>query len=99
MRSPPMRTLRSPLPASNSRAEHFGQAPSRETIWLSRAERDYVDGTLDRELIDYADTPETLRYREEMATINTALRGADMRMLPDGGPARSNRATGASQEL
>jgi hypothetical protein len=67
------------------RAEHFGHAPGRETIWLSRAERDYVDGTLDRELIDYADTPETLRYREEMATINTALRSADTRMLPDGG--------------
>ena len=67
------------------RAEHFAQAPGRETIWLSRAERDYVDGTLDRELIDYADTPETLRYREEMATINAALRGANMRMVPDGG--------------
>ncbi len=66
--------------------EHFAQAPGRETIWLSRAERDHVDGTLDRELIDYADTPETLRYREEMATINAALRGADMRMLPDGEP-------------
>ncbi len=69
------------------RAEQFGLAEGRETIWLSRAERDYVDGTLDRELIDYADTPETLRYREEMVTINAALRGADMRMLPhDGGP-------------
>ncbi len=66
--------------------EHFAHAPGRETIGLSRAERDYVDGTLDRELIDYADTPETLRYREEMTTINAALRGADMRMLPDSGP-------------
>lgn len=68
------------------RPDDFEQTPGRETIWLSRAERDFVDGTIDRELIDYVDTPETSRYREEMATINAALRGADVGMLPDGGP-------------
>ena len=69
------------------RPEHFEQAPGRETIWLAEVTgRDYVAGTVQRELIDYADTPETQRYRDEMATINEALRKADMRMLPDGGP-------------
>ena len=68
------------------RPDHFGQAEGRETIWLTKAgDRDYVAGTASRELIDYADTPETKRLRAEMATINEALRGAEMQMLPDGG--------------
>ena len=69
------------------RPEHFEQAPGRETVSLAQVtSRDYVVGTVQRELIDYADTPETKRYREEMATIDEALRKADMRVLPDGGP-------------
>lgn len=31
-------------------------------------------------LVDYADTPETIAMREEMATINAALRQADLRL-------------------
>lgn len=69
------------------RAEDFEQAPGRETIWLTKVTaRDYVADTVERELIDYAETPETVRYREEMATINEALRKADMLMLSDGNP-------------
>lgn len=68
------------------RPEHFGQAEGRETISLSRSARDYVAGTVERETLDYVDTPETIRYRAEMATINAAIRKADLRMVADGGP-------------
>lgn len=68
------------------RPEHFGQAEGRETIWLARTQRDYVDNSTEREEIDYADTPETERYRAEMQTINSALRNADIRMEPSEGP-------------
>ncbi len=58
----------------------------RETIYLGRTERDYVDGTVTREPIDYADTSETVQYRAEMTTINAFFAKADLRMEPDGGP-------------
>lgn len=66
---------------------HFKQAEGpRETIYLSRTERDYIDDTTTRELIDYVDTPETNRYRAEMERINAYLAKANLRMEPDGGP-------------
>jgi hypothetical protein len=68
------------------RPEHFGQAEGRETISLSRSARDYVAGTVEREVLDYTDTPVTNRYRAEMASINAAIRKADLRMVPDEGP-------------
>jgi hypothetical protein len=67
--------------------QNFAQAEGhRETIYLTRTERDYVEGTTDRELIDYRDTSETLRYRAETDSINGFLARADLRMEPDGGP-------------
>ena len=66
--------------------QHFAQAEGRETICLSRTERDYVEGTATREWIDYEDTSETRRYRAEMATINAFLAKADLAMAPDGSP-------------
>ncbi len=66
--------------------EHFEQAPGREVICLARTERDFVDGTTTRELIDYRDTQQTTRYRGEVETINRFLASADLGMAPDGGP-------------
>jgi hypothetical protein len=67
--------------------EHFGEVKEpRESIVLSKTERNYVDGTVSREPIDYADTVESRRYRAEMQRINTSLAEADLRMEPDGGP-------------
>lgn len=66
--------------------EHFAQAEGQEAIWLSRTERDFIGKTIEREKINYADTPETAHYRAEMETINAALARADLHMEPDGGP-------------
>jgi hypothetical protein len=66
--------------------QHFALVEGRETIYLSQTVRDYIDGTVTREPIDYADTPETNRYRAEMAKINAFLAKADLSMEPDGGP-------------
>jgi hypothetical protein len=70
----------------NFRPEHFAVAEGRETIWLSRTTRDYVEGTEERELIDYRDTDETRRYRGEMERINAALQESKLAFEPDGGP-------------
>lgn len=48
-------------------------AKGRETIRLSRVTKDYANGISDRELIDYADTDETRRFRSEMNIINAGL--------------------------
>jgi hypothetical protein len=64
--------------------EHFKLVEGGETIRLSRVtKRDYVTDERHRELIDYAETPETKRYREELGRINRMLANADMRMEPD----------------
>jgi hypothetical protein len=61
--------------------QHFLQAEGhRETIILARTERDYIDGTVSRELIDYEDTADTLRYRAEMERLNAFIAQADIRM-------------------
>jgi hypothetical protein len=60
----------------------FSYAEGYETIWLSKVAHDYIDGTIDREWIDYKDTPETIRYRAEMGRINAFLAEADVRMEP-----------------
>jgi hypothetical protein len=44
----------------------FARATGEETIRLSRSEWDYPAGTKHREWIDYRDTAETRRYREEI---------------------------------
>jgi hypothetical protein len=64
---------------------HFAYAEGFETIWLSKLERDYIGGTIEREWIDYKDTPQTIGYRAEMSRINAFLIKADLRMEPDGG--------------
>jgi hypothetical protein len=68
------------------RGDHFGEVPGRETIWLSRTSHDYVEDTKTLELIDYSETAETTRLREEMAVINAALASADLAIEADSGP-------------
>ncbi|OCC01701.1 hypothetical protein BA190_27455 [Labrys sp. WJW] len=58
--------------------ENFARQPGAETIRLSRTTRDYVADTRDIEPIEYDDTPETLRYREEMGRINAYLAAASI---------------------
>ncbi len=57
---------------------HFAQVPGRETIYLGRVERDFAGREESRELIDYADTDETHRYRAEMVTINAFLASSEI---------------------
>lgn len=67
--------------------DHFTTAGGQETIWLSRSTgRDYVASERHRELIDYTETEETTRYRQEVTKLNDMLARADLRMEPDGGP-------------
>ncbi|TXM93101.1 hypothetical protein [Methylobacterium sp. WL116] len=57
---------------------HFSQEPGRETIYLGKVERDFAGREESRELIDYADTDETHRYRSEMKAINAFLASSDI---------------------
>jgi len=66
--------------------DDFGEAPGREVLCLGRTERDYVERTTTRKLIDYRETEETRRLRAEVETLNRFLASADIRMVPDGGP-------------
>ena len=58
--------------------DDFQRIEGSETVWLSRKKHDYILKTHTTELIDYRDTPETIRYRAEMQTINEALKAADL---------------------
>jgi hypothetical protein len=69
------------------RSKDFAQVTGWESICLTRSKRDYVDGPVDREWVDYEDVPETLRYREEMNLINAYLVKADVRIEQDDGNA------------
>ncbi|KAF0232094.1 MAG: hypothetical protein FD175_289 [Beijerinckiaceae bacterium] len=71
---------------SEFRPHQFHIARERETIWLSRMTRDYAAGTEERELIDYRDTEETHRYRDEVGKINVALQAADLALHWNNGP-------------
>ncbi len=67
-----------------SRIDEIGMAlrdlaldDAREVIWLKRAKADFWD---DGDVIEYGDTPETNRFREEVRAINRALHGADIQL-------------------
>jgi len=81
------------------KAEHFELADGRETIWLSRNERDYVAGTVERELINYSETLETTRLRAEMKTINDALKAADACALAPEAGEKAPKVLTAFREL
>lgn len=57
----------------------FGHAEGEETIILARTTKDFVTLERESELVDYADTPDTIQFREEMARINAYLAAADIR--------------------
>ncbi len=68
-------------------ARSFRQMPGAETVYLTRVDRDYAGTVESRELIDYAETPETTRYRAEMEHINASLNPGDFRLEdPEGQP-------------
>jgi hypothetical protein len=56
----------------------FGHAEGEETIILARTSRVYSKPGRESELIEYADTAETIRFREEMRRINEHLARADI---------------------
>lgn len=58
----------------------FGQILGRETVFLSRVERDFAGREEGRELIEYRETPETGRFRAEVGIINAFLGDADIRL-------------------
>ncbi|WP_289014871.1 hypothetical protein [uncultured Methylobacterium sp.] len=72
-------------------AEHFHQLPGRESVWLSRTERDFAGNVAGRELIDYADTSETIQYRAEMQRINDTLAAANLGLEPGNAPTTPTR--------
>lgn len=76
----------------------FEIAEGRETIWLARTSRNHYDSVVERELIDYEDTAQSVRYRAEMATINAVLRKADIGFLASDGREASPLLT-LSREL
>jgi hypothetical protein len=56
----------------------FGHSPEEETIVLARTTTDYITQQRDSERIDYQDSEETRRIREEMSRINQHLAAADI---------------------
>jgi hypothetical protein len=56
----------------------FGRADGEETIILARTTVDVVKQQRESELVDYEDTFDTIRFREEMRRINDHLAHADV---------------------
>lgn len=56
----------------------FGRADGEETIILARTSVDLFTQERESELVDYDDTPETRRFREEMRRINAHLALAEV---------------------
>lgn len=63
-----------------AKLHEFAELPGRETIYLSRVDRDFAGAVKSRELIDYAETSETVRYRGEMERINASLSPGDFQL-------------------
>lgn len=70
------------LRAIEAGAASFTWGEGAETVLLNRTiGRDFVAGTRETELVDYADTPQTHRYRREVACVNAHLANADLAMF------------------
>jgi hypothetical protein len=67
--------------------EDFGRLDNEEVIRLSRKREigSWWDSRVERDWIDYADTPETNAMRDAMRCINTGLEQAAMTFEHDGG--------------
>ena len=63
----------------------FTELEGRESIYLSRTERDFAGNVERRELVDYEDTPETVAFRSEVSRLNTALNKADLALQDESG--------------
>ncbi|WOH71134.1 hypothetical protein RX330_22915 [Bradyrhizobium sp. NDS-1] len=66
--------------------EHFYWEAGIETIRLSKTRRNFAERTKTVELVDYADTPETVALRDQMSGLNDFLRAAKFTFKDDGGP-------------
>jgi hypothetical protein len=66
----------------------FTRARGEETITLSRSQWDYPAGIKRREWLDYSDTAETRRYRQEMVEVNDYLEEASLSWRDTSAPAR-----------
>jgi hypothetical protein len=64
----------------------FGRADGEETIILSRSETNYATGVRTTDWEDYPDTDATIRYRAEMARINSFLADASITFRGARGP-------------
>ncbi|MCP2080835.1 UNVERIFIED_ORG: hypothetical protein J2W74_002021 [Methylorubrum zatmanii] len=85
--SPSTQFMEGPRGRVLAKLQEFAELPGRETIYLSRVDRDYAGASETRELIDYRETPETTRYRAEMERINGSLSPGDFRLEdPSGQP-------------
>lgn len=70
----------------------FGRDPHEELIILTRrSEREFnpfsAPAAVKRERVNYRETSETTRLREQMRGLNNWLAAADITFCPDGGPA------------
>jgi hypothetical protein len=67
--------------------EDFGRQDNEEVIRLSRKREigTWWDGRIERDWIDYTDTPETNAMREAMRRINAWLEQAAITFEGDGG--------------
>lgn len=57
-----------------------------EVIWLTRTQRNFVEGTKVSEPVEYEDTPETTAYRDQVRRLNAFLSTAQIGFENDGGP-------------
>lgn len=64
----------------------FAELPGAETIYLTTTHRDFKGDIRSRERIDYPDHPAADRFREEMATVNNLISGADLWVAENDGP-------------
>ena len=69
--------------------EDFGRLANEEVISLSRKRKigDWRESRIEREWIDYADTPETNVMRDDMRRINAWLEQASITFVDDGAEA------------
>jgi hypothetical protein len=62
----------------------FARDEAEEVVILSRKVRGNDETAAIRKLVDYQDTPETVRYREAVRALNAFLSAADITFLDDG---------------
>ncbi|CAA0110540.1 Uncharacterised protein [Starkeya nomas] len=81
----PAKTFRERVEGARLGAGDFGRVAGEETIILTRKGRlGPGAAAVARELVDYADTPETVAMRHTMEHLNSSLSSADITFVDDG---------------